>query len=467
MLSNSFKILFAFGFILFFGSCASYYQKMNKFQSYAQMGDFEKAEKTLSSENNPEQGKNRFLYFSSMGWTKHMTGDSKNSNIFLNKADDYIENFDRNYALDALSMLSNPGIKPYFPENIENTLINYYKAINYLQLNDLEGALVEARKITQKLYELNDKYKGKNNRYSDDAFAHILIGLIYDASGDANNAFIAYRNAHKTYKDIYMSQFNISSPTQLKKDLLRTAYQSGLISELRRFEKEFHMTYKHKNTEAQMVFFWENGFGPVKDQWTINFTKVSSQGGFVTFTNEEMGLSFPIYIGNMSSQEKSGFSELEVFRIAFPKYVERPIILTKAQLTINKQAYSLELAEDINAISFKVLNDRMLRELVNSITRFAVKKATEEAIRHENQDVGTAVGILNALTEQADTRNWQTLPYQISYSRIPLKNGNNNITFSATGNGQQETQNIKIGATKNQTIFYNYRSLMSRAAQIR
>ena len=169
----------------------------------------------------------------------------------------------------------------------------------------------------------------------------------------------------------------------------------------------------------------------------------------------------------MSSQEKSGFSELEVFRIAFPKYVERQLILTKAQLTINNETYSLDLAEDINAISFKVLNDRMLRELVSSITRFAAKKATEEAIRHENQDIGTAVGILNALTEQADTRNWQTLPYQISYSRIPLKNGDNNITFSATGNGQEETQNIKIGATKNQTIFYNYRSLMSRAAQIR
>jgi hypothetical protein len=465
-LSKFLFIITFFVFALTMHSCMSYYQKMSKFQGFAEMGDFEKADKVLTGEKNPDEGRNRFLYFANMGWTQHMLGDEKQSNVLLNRADDYIENFERNYAMDALSMLTNPTVKPYQPETIENTMLNYYKAMNYLQLNDREGALVEARKITQKLYEQKDKYKDKQDRYSDDAFAHILIGLIYDASGDYNNAFIAYRNADKAFDNIYSTQFELNTPLQLKQDLLRTASLSGMNSELDRFERKYQMKYTDAEHEAQLVFFWENGFGPVKDQWSINFTKIGSSGGFVTFTNEEMGLTFPIYIGHMSSQEKTGFSELEIFRIAFPKYVERERILNTAQISFENKEYPLYLAEDINAISFKVLNDRMLRELATSVARFAAKKATEAAVRSQNQDIGTAVGILNALTETADTRNWQTLPSQISYCRIPLKTGDNNLIFSANGNGKTEKQNLNLHVTKGQTIFFNYRSLMSQAAKI-
>jgi hypothetical protein len=446
----------------------SFYQKMNKFQSYAETGHFEEANKTLESAGKTDSGRNRLLYFLNKGWTEHMLGNPKSSNEYLNQADLYISDYQLNYALDALTLLTNPTIKPYQPETVENIMVNYYKAMNYLQTNDREGALVEARKITQKLYEQNDKYKDKQNRYSDDAFAHILIGLIYDASGDFNNAFIAYRNAVKAYEEVVTPNFGVTIPLQLKKDLLRTANATGLASEVMRFERKFNMMRNdYRAGETQMVFFWENGFGPVKDQWSINFTKVNSQGGFVTFANEEFDLSFPIYIGDMSSSDKSAFAQLEFFRIAFPKYIAREKVLEEAQLEIAGKTYPLEPAQDINAISFKVLQDRMLRELAGSIARFAAKKATEAAVRSQNQDVGAVVGMLNALTETADTRNWQTLPYQINYTRLPLSEGTNHISFVATGNGQTEKQDLEFTAIKGQTIFFNYRSLASYPPQVR
>ena len=449
-------------------SCFSFYQKMNKFQGFAESGDFEKADEALESAGKTDEGRNRILYFFNKGWTQHMRGEEESSNNYFNQADEYMASYEQNYALDALAFLSNPTIKPYKPESIENIMVNYYKAMNYLQINDKEGALVEARKIVQKLYEQNDLYKDKQNRYSDDAFAQTIAGLIYDASGDFNNAFIAYRNAVKVYEEVFQPHFGISAPLQLKEDLLRTAYLSGMSAEVQRFEKKFDMVYKPVSYEAQLVFFWENGFGPVKDQWSINFTKVRSDGGFVTFANQEMGLSFPIFIGDMSSDERSGFSQLEFFRIAFPKYVARNKVLNKATLTLDNETYPLHLAQDINSISFQVLQDRMLRELATAIARFAAKKATEALIRHQNQDVGTAVGILNALTETADTRNWQTLPYDISYCRVPLKTGNNTVQFEALGaTGLSEKQSLELTATKGQTIFFNYRSLASYPAGVR
>lgn len=63
-------------------------------------------------------------------------------------------------------------------------MINFYKALNYLQLNNMEDALVEVRKINIRLQQLNDKYPDHKNRYQRDAFAQLLMGLIYDAAGD-------------------------------------------------------------------------------------------------------------------------------------------------------------------------------------------------------------------------------------------------------------------------------------------
>ena len=38
------------------------------------------------------------------------------------------------------------------------------------------------------------------------------MGMIYDASGDKNNAFIAYRNAYEAYENSYGKLFNINTP---------------------------------------------------------------------------------------------------------------------------------------------------------------------------------------------------------------------------------------------------------------
>ncbi len=457
--------------IIVFGntSCMSYYQKMHKFQEAAESGHIKEAAKVLYKNKKAATGRNRLLYLMNAGWSEHMLSDRAKSNKWLNDADLMIEDYQKNIGLDALTLLSNPTIKPYKAESIESVMLNYYKAMNYLALNDRKDALVEARKITNKLYALNDKYKGKNNRYSDDAFAHILVGMIYEADGDFNNAFIAYRNAVETYTNIYQPNFGIATPAQLKQDVLRTAYLSGKTNELRRFERLFGLHYQHQKSEAQLVFFWENGFGPVKDENRLEFIQVgNSSGGIATFRNEELGLSFPVVISKMSDKEQSALAQFHIFELAFPKYLTRPPIYHTAELQANGQSYALSLAEDVNAISFKTLKDRMLREIGSGIARLVSKKAVEAVVRNENKDVGAVVGILNAITEVADTRNWQTLPYSISYVRIPLKVGENTMTLKLKSQGiETNSQALQVQVRKGQTKFVNYRTLSTHPPQSR
>ena len=73
---------------------------------------------------------------------------------------------------------------------------------------------------------------------------------------------------------------------------------------------------------GELVFFWHNGMGPVKDEWSINFFIVKGQGGIVMFVNEELGLSFPFPLPPMG-QSSGGLGDLKFVRVAFPKYLER------------------------------------------------------------------------------------------------------------------------------------------------
>lgn len=449
--------------LMILSGCATYYQRNIKFQEAYTSGNLEEANKLLDKNKKAAEDRNRLLYFLQKGVVLQMMGDYEQSNNFLEQAYIYTEDFQKNYGLEALSLISNPTVKPYPGEDHEKVLIHYYKALNYLKLNQPTNALVEAKRLNNKLNFLNDKYENRPNRYANDAFAHILMGMAYEMDNDPNNAFIAYRNAYNVYRDSYSTDFGIQAPEQLKHDLMRTAYQTGFMQELREYEAEFGTMYHHvPRDNGELILFWHNGLGPVKNEWSINFTIVKGDNaGFVTFVNEEYGMNFTFPVPS-NSEGGNGFGDLKLVRVAFPKYESRPPYYSSAYLqTEGNATYPLETAEDIDAIAKSVLQDRLLREMASALMRLATKQAAEYAVRQENQDLGAAVSILNALTEKADTRNWQTLPYSISYTRVPLKEGDNTITLTTeTPNGEKDTVDFTFQGN-GETQFHIYHSMAS------
>ncbi len=465
--------------ILFMGltvSCATYYQLNYEFNQHYTNGQLEAAEKLLDSNKKQAKDKSRFLYFVNQGLVKAQLGHYEESNEWFEKAYLFGEDYQKNYANVAASFLVNPNTVTYQGEDHEHLLLLYYKAINYLKLSDYEAALVECRRLNNRLQVLSDKYKS-DKKYQRDAFVHNLMGIIYEASGDVNNAFIAYRNSLEIYKEDYSGQFGIPIPAQLKQDLLRTAYLNGFLTELDFYEKEFGITYdKNTHTSEELVFFWHNGLGPIKSEWSVNFTIVEGQGGMVSFVNEEYGFNFPFPVAD--NDQKSELTDLRFFRVAFPKYVEREVIFNRAAISHNNKKYQLELAEDVNAIAFKVLEERMLREFAQGLLRVAIKKSIERAIRGDqgsNEEkseeerrkeefrdgLSFLVGIVNAVTEKADTRNWQTLPHDIFYTRVPLDTGLNEVILQVSSNkvGAKDNQTFTFDVRKGETVFQTFHSL--------
>ncbi|WP_441000501.1 COG3014 family protein [Fodinibius sp. SL11] len=457
-----------YGFVLLaivlIAGCATYYQTTLDFQENFVKGEIEEANKVLDKNKKAAtKDKSKLLYNLQKGVVLQMLGRFEESNKFLEEAYIFTQDYRQSNLNKAASLVTNPTTKPYTGEDHELVLIHYYKALNYLRMNQYEEALVECRRINNRLNQLNDRYENRKNRYKRDAFAMNLMGIIYEASGDVNNAFIAYRNAYEAYSEDYKQHFNTDVPTQLKKDLLRTAYLNGFPEELERYEKKFSTEYKYQEKKGgELVFFWHNGLGPVKDEWSLNFFIVKGQGGFVIFVNEELGLSFPFPLPAMG-EGTGGLGDLKFIRVAFPKYVERKPYNQSAELVSGNTTYRLEMAQNINQIAFSTLEDRMVREFSNSLLRLALKQTAEGQTRKLNQNLGALLSIVNAVSEKADTRNWQTIPYTISYARVPLEEGENKIklnTRTPRKSGNKEKV-FEFRAQKGETIFYSFHSLES------
>jgi uncharacterized protein len=453
--------IYFFGLILFvfgLGSCATYYQSHLDFNSEFEHGDLGKALETLKKRESEGDGKTRFLYNVNKGLVLSILGEYEESNDYFEKAFLFGEDYRINYVAEATSYFSNPNVTAYRGEDHEHLMVSYFKAINYLKMNKPEEALVECRRLNIRLNQLNDKYVSLE-KFQRDAFIHTLMGIIYQSSKDYNNAFIAYRNAVDVYENEYAKMFGMRVPPQLKIDLLNTAKWTGFQDEFEDFKVKFEMQdFEESRSDADLIFFWHNGLGPVKDEWSINFLIHTGPDNTMIFTNPELGLNFPFVV--TESKDRSDLAKLEIFRVAFPRYRERGLYFNSAFLQLDSNKYSLQLGEDINKVAFHSLNQRMLQEFGKGLLRAALKKAAEHSIRKEDDRLGALIGMVNAITEKADTRNWQTLPHSIFYSRVPLKEGANPVTFTIQSNNQRNIDyNFTYTAKRGQTLFHTFSSL--------
>ena len=444
-------------------ACSTYYEIHRDFNYDFERGNLNDALRSLRKDKRGDNGSARFLYMVNNGLLLSMLGKYDNSNDYFEKAYLFGEDYRVNYAFEFASYLTNPQVTVYRGEDHEHLMLLYYKALNYLKEDDYEEALVECRRLNLRLQQLSDKYTS-GDKYRRDAFIHNLMGIIYQASGDWNNAFIAYRNSFEIYNTDYARLFHISAPRQLKNDLLTSAYMTGFTEEFERYKLEFGMEdFEVSRPDGELVFFWHDGLSPVKYEYNINFAIDHGSDNVVVFSNKNFAMSFPFHVDDDGDQ--SSLTDLEFFRVAFPRYAERPVYYADGSLNVNGTDYPLELAQDVNKIAFHSLEQRMFAEFSKTLLRAALKKAVEKSLRREDKVLGSLLGIVNAMTEKADTRNWQTLPHSIYYSRVPLLDGKNDATFEVSGSSGEKTEyTFSYSAKKRQTLFHTFSSLESLPA---
>lgn len=429
-----------FASMLLWCSCASYNKQIARYYGLMTSNNYEKAFQSIDHIKKLRTGRNELLYLFEKGKMAHLLGLYDSSNAYFNQADLFMEDARRTAGDVAVGYLLNPMMETYRGEDFEKFMVHYYKALNYLYLGLPEEALVEARRISLQSYSQQDKAGPKNNRYSDDAFSLIIQGIIYEQSGDINNAFIAYRNAADIFIKNDNLYYGVAMPEQLQQDVLRTASLNGFADEVDRYERLFDIRYKKSapGPGGELILFWENGLAPVKVQQDFFFALNKDAGGNFFFSDPSGAFHIPFDLTNQVDRSTLSAANLRSFHVAFPRYEEQPVFFTGATVLANNQSYALEEAEDINTLAIATLKERFLKDMSATLTRLAIKKLAEAALRPKNDSaknkeareaMAMAVQVFSFLSEKADTRNWQSLPHTIYYTRIPLAEGENDITL--------------------------------------
>ena len=377
-------------FLLTLIGCASHSSQFAPIATEMAAGHIEQALEQLEEENPPNR--DQLLWLMNHGMLLRMKGDFAASNQEFTLAKQLVEKLDAlSLREQALALTINDTTRSYAGEPYEQVLLNIYSALNYLDLGEPDGARVEVLQADLRLAELVDKEIGPLSET--DPFARYLSGIIYEQSGEYSDAMIAYRSAYQAYLE-HDKHYPLRVPDQLKTDLLRSSERVGLQDENHRYQELFGISHWQTaaalQQQGELIFLFHNGLAPVKVEKSAMFP-VIGQGYLV--------------------------------RIAFPEYERRQPGFSAARLLINGQEIETALVENIEELALAELSKNMPIIIARTVARAALKYKTSHEIGKQNGLAGLVVNIAGLLTEQADTRSWQSLPADIQLARIPLEPG--------------------------------------------
>jgi hypothetical protein len=380
--------------------------------------------------------KGRVLYGMDRGMMLHLAGDYQQSNAVLEEAEEELDRlYTRKIRTETLAFMTNDTALPYEGDPFEQVLINVLKALNYAMLGQWQDALVEARRIDHRLNVLSDQTQ-KTNVYRDDGFARYLSGILYESTGDVNNAFIAYRKAYETF-DAARSWSHTAVPSQLRQDLLRTAEALHFTQELAEYRSLFPDTKWETSVAlqhlAQVIVISYNGRAPRKED---QFLDLPISGDALQLVLLNRGVS------QFNRQPNRGMDTLfyglngRVVRVALPRLVPQKtqIAVDAVSLTPENGSQVMvrsELVNNVTALADKALSERMAgitaKALARAGTKFAAAEGTTRVAEQlAGRDWGPLVGLVVGLvtkgfavaSEEADKRSWQTLPDEIHLGRV-------------------------------------------------
>ena len=416
------------GLILLAG-CSPHREIYPHLDSLARQGRYQEAVRAVESSRPYYGPRNEVLYQVDLGTLLFYAGDYKKSNEAFQKAEERMDELFTKVALNELgSVIVNDNALPYRGEDFESVVINVYRALNYLMLRDLQAALVEARKVDEKLAWFNTKYKANSrNTYREDGFARLLAGMLYEMGGtrdDLNDAYISYRKAEKTYQNDFKPTYDTRAPELLASNLLTTAGFMG-NRELEKARKNYPdyrvFSLAEKQKLGQAVFIHFAGKAPVK------------QEGFFQGMMPD---------GNM-------------IRIVFPVYRRVPYLVGKSEVVVDGGTpVRLETGQPLGEIAIRNLDDRKGRIAVKAIARAALKYMANRALQglaRSGRDDGLsslayiAGNLATVATERADLRSWQILPDRILIGRALLRPGTHHLEARLLGEDGEVIETRDLG----------------------
>jgi hypothetical protein len=358
------------------------------------------------------------------GLLLHYDGQFEPSNQALQLAEQKIDDlYTKSVSRGVAAFLTNDGKLAYSGYPHEQVLLHLYGALNYLALDETDDALVECRRVGQRLQVLEDLRANKKG-YTDDACVEWIAGMLYAQDGDGNAALVAARRAQAAYGE-YDSLWGIPAPPQLLADHARWARAFGFGDEAAELTAKGGVDSLEAlplcSGEGELLLVYESGF-------VAHF--------------EEQQLQFPILKTDRDKSSDQLFSsvatrghrgallidldtvELDYWLVvAMPELVQTPSRLVGARLRVGERASETVLAEDVSAVARLTFEEGQGTRLLKTIARAIAKYALTKQAKKQGEAAGFLANVFAAATERADTRSWTLLPDRIHLARMRLPAG--------------------------------------------
>lgn len=413
-----FKLLtLAFSCLAFVGlgstGCSSARMSDHESDRLFQAGRYEEAASRLQKglEKQGEDGRDILLYLLDIGLSYHSAGKFEESNKAFTRADQMAEIKDyTSISQETGTLFTSDNIRDYKGEDFENVLISTYLAMNYAQMGEVEDALVEARRVNQKLYRMVSEGK---RAYQQNAFARYISAILYESEGNYNDAYVDYKNTFKLRPDF----------PGLGRDLWRCVWQLRMPDEMERWDEHFHLTREDhvlaksigpNSKKGEIVIIYENGISPIK-------------------------------------RPNPQFSQIPKF---YPRY--NPV--QEATVEINgEKVGTTAVLDNIEETAIQNLDEKYAALIAKKIAGIVAKETAAYGIEKATKSplLGLAAKIAMYVSDQADVRSWNLLPKDLQVLRVPVEPGAYTVQVLTSNSVSLPSKTVQVGAGKK--VFLNFR----------
>ena len=389
--------------LFFLNACGAYQldQAQSEIRTSFASGEYSKTAELISSFEEQEvyQGKDAVLLNLEQGTINHFAGNYEQSSRYFTAAEDYIDDlYTKSVSRAIQSFVVNDNTLAYDGEDYEDIYINVFKSLNYIHLNKLESALVEARRVAYKLNQLDikynglveslaqadttstqpDKWKTGKTNIQKSPLGHYLSAVLFAKTNKPDDARIEYQNLLKAYEE-HTAVFDYSSPDKEELEVIT------------------------RPNDYNMLLTVFSGRSPVKLQNDIR-----------------------LYLEDSDTYLKFSLPTLDIYDSQVHKI---------EAVVNNSDSHPIPLIEEMDLVATEVYKVKepiiyartMVRTFLKAITANELKKSATK----EDETLGMFVNALGKIaqetTEKADLRSWQTMPGKAYAKVLQLQPGENEI----------------------------------------
>jgi len=438
------RALIVLALVVLSGCMTTRNTKFVEIDEAAQSGDYTTAITTLEDNNEDlYRDKDSVLYYLDLGMLQHYAGEYSASRQNLSEAERLIEElFTRSVSQAAGSLILNDNVIDYAGEDFEDIYLNVFNALNFLSMNDPEGAFVEVRRINTKLNLLEDKYRDLAQQYSRDddatvqfetgesrffnsALARYLSLLLYRSQGDYDGARIDWQEMQEAFRE-QSNLYDFAMP--LDDSVIQPPESGGRLSVL--------------------AFAGEAPIKVAETLWIVTSPNMVS----ILYAEESEQSQ-----GNLIPQGFAQFSYPGVddgyrFKFQLPRMEMRGSDVQRIRVVIDGQpAGDLGMLENMEQIARDTFQVRYPIIFIKTVTRTIIKGIIAEEGKDRMQEAGRQSGSIAGLiggfaasiatdvavdaSEQADLRMSRYFPAYAYVGEWDIPPGDHQVEIEYYGSG--------------------------------